>query len=596
MAMLNHRNKLSRKELAYVFLGIVVLAFVLFGNGIKGQFVYDDDWVISRNPTVTQFSQIPKQFVSSYHYLQPETGLYRPLTIVSYTFNFLFGKSPAGFHVVNILIHALNVFLVFVLVFKLFNSKRLAYLTSLLFLFLPIHVEAVTFISGRADLLAFFFALTSLLLLFNERYWAGVAVFLLSLLSKESAVLFVPGVFVFWLWAYKKDNLKNIVKKASYFIAPAVIYGSLRYAALKNNFLANDASSIYNPLKFTDGFSRFYTALKVMTLYFWKTFAPLHLSADYSFNQISLLHSPFNYYVIFGLATLSAAVFVIFWKKTKTTALAFGAVVFFSSYFAVSNFIFPIGTIMAERIFYLPSLGIVLLAAFLLDKLTAWRFKNLWRFLVIIALVVYGFLTINRNQVWLNTRALFTDMVASSPFSAHAKTNLGIYYIKQDRWEEGKILFKEASAIAPEHLPLLDSLGIVAEHEKRYKDAEEIYLKTLSLQPHYGTALSNLGRLYFELGQYEKSADIYWREFGFQPKPAYLLVYAMSKSKLGKYDEAIDAIKKHFGENPQDLKLKFALGYAYYKKGDRATADKYFKESKNPAISDEEFIKSLEKF
>lgn len=587
---------LSTKEKIFAFLALAAVSLIIFGNGIGGNFVYDDDWVISRNPTLVNFSSIPGQFLSSYHYLQPETGLYRPLTLISYAFNLVFGKGPIGFHLVNIILHAINAFLIFVLLFELFKSKRLAYISSFLFLLLPIHVEAVTSISGRGDLLAFFFSILTFDFLRRGKYKTSSVFLLLGLFSKESAIGILP-VLAFYPWVHKREKIIEIVKKMFYFLPSIALYAVMRYLALKDNFLSNDASHIYNPLKFTDPLTRFYSALKVMFLYIWKTIIPLHLSADYSFDQITLIKSFLSPWVLSGVVLLALIFAVIFWSRTKKSALAFGAAVFVSSYFVISNFIFPIGTIMGERAFYLPSLGIAVMLAFAAEKLTQKKFLKFPLLVILLFLsLFYSRLIFLKNRVWASGEVLFNDMVKESPYSVHAKTNLGIYYAKTNKWDKAKVFLEEAYKITPDHPPLLDALGIIAEHENRYKDAERFYLKAISIRPHYATALSNLGRMYFELGQYENSAEIYWREFSFQQKPAYILVYAMSKSKLGKYDEAIGAIKKYYGENPNDLKLKFALGYAYYKKGDKAVADRYFKESKNPAISDEEFIKGLEKF
>src|SRR3989344_8646536 len=122
----------------------LVISFVLFGNGIGGDFVFDDTVVIVGNPfideTLDGFWEI---FTDPYFAYQPRPGLYRPLTIASYSLNaFTFGSSPVSFHVVNILLHALVSFLVFVLIYKL-KGKVAAFAGFLFFMFLPIHVEAV---------------------------------------------------------------------------------------------------------------------------------------------------------------------------------------------------------------------------------------------------------------------------------------------------------------------------------------------------------------------------------------------------------------------------------------------------------------------
>ena len=577
-----------------MFFAMVVLAFILFGNGIRGDFVYDDIWVINENPLLGKINEIPKLFVSPYHYFQSETGLYRPLTVISFSLNSILSKKPEIFHVTNILLHALSAFLIFLFIFKKFNSRQLAYIASFLFLFLPIHTEAVTFISGRADILAILFSVCVLIFILNRRYWLSALAFLLALLSKESAIGLIPIIFL--MLFESRSKFIPAMKESAKFIPSGILYLILRWGALKGHFLTNDASPIYNPLKFTDPLSRFYTALKVMLLYIWKTFIPLHLSADYSYNQVPLIKTFFNLNVLIGIMFLLLFVVLIFNKQTRGSPLGFSSLFFVSTFFIISNFVFPIGTIMAERTFYMPSLGMVITVAYGLVMLMDWRFKKLWLILFSSVLIFYGFLIISRNAVWFKEEKLFTDMAVKSPMSVHAKTNLGLYYIRTDQWDKGKLLLEDAYKIEENHLPLLDSLAIVAEHENRYKDAEQFYVRALKLYPYSDTTLSNLGRLYFASGQYQKTADIYWQAFGYINKPNFLLVYAMSESKLGNYDTAIATITKYYGEMPDDTSLQFALGYAYFKKGNHTKADQYFKSSKNPNVTDEEFIKSLEKF
>ncbi len=587
----------------------LALSFLIFGNGLNGQFVYDDSWVIVRNPTLTSVSNIFSQLISPYHYLQPETGLYRPLTLISFSINFIFSSSPWIFHFTNILLHALAVWLVFLLTLEIFKSRRLAYLTSVLFLFLPIHVEDVTSIIGRADLLAFVFSLLSVWLVVKRKYTLGSLVWLLALLSKESAVG-TAIIIVFYLWSFASQcrncssvegksqfshTVTHFPKKILYFIPAGIVYLIFRWLALKENFLANDASYIYNPLKFVGFWTRSLTGLKVLTMYLSKMLVPRNLSADYSFNQIPLVHSFWRFDVVVGLALILVLILLLFWRKTRNTPWSFGAITFLASYFIISNLFFPIGTVMAERAFYFPSFGLALLLSLCLDFLTR-GVRKLGLTLFLVVCLVYGVIIFNRNKVWADAETLYRDMVLKAPQSAHVKTNLGNFLIKNNNWQEGKDWLEKAYIIAPEHLPLLDGLGLVAEHDKRYQDAEKFYKKAISIRPHYATALSNLGRMYFQLGQYEKSAEIYWQEFTYKPEAGPMLVYAMSKSKSGQQNEAISAITKYFGENPKDIRLRFALGYAYFKKGDKTKADYYFKDSKNPAVSDEDFLKSIEKF
>src|SRR3989338_82085 len=98
----------------FIFCILTVLAFILFGNGLAGDFVFDDRSVIVAQPLVEDISGIFKAFVHPYHYNRPQSGLYRPLTSASYTLNWhLFSGQPYGFHLVNIFLHAIASFLVY---------------------------------------------------------------------------------------------------------------------------------------------------------------------------------------------------------------------------------------------------------------------------------------------------------------------------------------------------------------------------------------------------------------------------------------------------------------------------------------------------
>src|SRR3989344_4082528 len=103
-----------------ILLASVAVSFSLFGNGIRGDFIFDDSIVIVGNPIIEQgFEGIIEVFRSPYHAYQPKTGLYRPITILSYLLNYtFFGASPVSFHVVNIVLHGLVGFFIFLVLWR----------------------------------------------------------------------------------------------------------------------------------------------------------------------------------------------------------------------------------------------------------------------------------------------------------------------------------------------------------------------------------------------------------------------------------------------------------------------------------------------
>ena len=340
----------------------VILSFALFGNGIGGDFVFDDRSVIVGNPLVEDLSGAFEAFLNPYHYNRPQSGLYRPLTSASFVLDWhLFSGNPAGFHTVNILLHAIAVFLIFLVVSGL-KDKPTALTASLLFLFLPIHVEAVTSIVGRSELLMFLFFLASLFLIQKSCYKTAAVFFFLSLLSKETGIALVP-VFIFYEFVWNKRSARELSNKSVYFLPPLAVYAALRYNALGlEYFISTNAYSFFNPIMAMDFLPGIWTAFKVFYLYIQKTVFPAYFSSDYSYDQIAAVNSPFDsWQTLAGVGIFTAVIYLSVAKRNSLIGL--GAITFLFSYLVVSNLFIKTGTIMAERLMYMPSFGLILLSS-----------------------------------------------------------------------------------------------------------------------------------------------------------------------------------------------------------------------------------------
>jgi len=179
-----------------VCLSLVAVVFLCFANALGNEFVFDDIYLVSVNKQI-QSLDLPLLLRS-----------YRPIRDISYAIDFAFwGQNPLGFHLTSILIHAANVLLVFALARRLTKDLVSATLTALIFAVHPIQTDAVTYISGRRDVLfALFYILAfhTYLTYYGSRWSVKtVAYFLLflllwmlSLLSKEMAVSLPILIFV----------------------------------------------------------------------------------------------------------------------------------------------------------------------------------------------------------------------------------------------------------------------------------------------------------------------------------------------------------------------------------------------------------------
>src|SRR3989344_5188490 len=280
-------NFYKKHELVWVFLVSLLLSFVIFGNGIAGDFVFDDVVVVQNRGDLRDPGNFLNLFTSPYYQNMPQMGLYRPFTMATYSLNHnLFGSSPEGFHVVNIVIHALNSFLVFWLVNRFLKSRATAYISSLLFLLHPIHTEAVTSIVGRAELLAFFWSLATIYLFSKNDKMLSAVAFLFALMSKEIALMVLPIIFYIDT-VLLKTNWRRAITNNLFFILPFILYSFLRYLALGQYFAGEfETTIVSNSLIFVSVPERIFTALKVLVLYAEKLILPVHLSADYSYNAI----------------------------------------------------------------------------------------------------------------------------------------------------------------------------------------------------------------------------------------------------------------------------------------------------------------------
>lgn len=597
--------KILQKQILLPILIAIVLSFILYGNSINGDFVADDKLVVSQNPLVAgRLSDLGGIFTAPYYYGQSHAGLYRPLTVASYNLNKFFSDRPFGFHLVNIILNALNGFLVFLIASKLANKKA-AYMAMTLFLFLPIHSEAVSSIVGRAELMSFLFSALSLFFVLDKKYaWASAALFL-GLLSKETAAGFFL-VFLY-LWKFREQRtLKQMFLIALYFVPSVAMYAILRAQVLGKYFLSIEHFWAYNPLRFESFLPSLWTSVKVFYLYVFKTFVPYKFSSDYSFNQIPVIKTPFSYYEVYaGIIVLIALVFIA--ARERKNVFGLSVAIFLFTYLPVSNWFVKIGTIMGERLIYAPSLGLVIMAAVAVTSVKLKvknqnsRFKifNLkfplltLHFLLLILFMWYGYVIVDRNRDWKNETALIKSAYSASPNSVVAVSNMAYLEFNNKDYMAAKQWIEKAIGIAPDHIPALYLSGHVHKSLGDFQSARLSWLKVIELNPGYIKAYLSLGILYYETEQFKKAEFVLNQGFGLGKRWNEAFPLALVKINLGKYSEAVRLVEDNFGENPQKRELKFALGLAHLKLGDKAKAEFYFNQTKEPNLSMENYFKKM---
>lgn len=555
----------------------LVLSFLIFGNGLFGHFVFDDVTVIENRGDLKDPDNFLKLFISPYHQNLQKTGLFRPLTMASYAINHFIDGRPAGFHAVNIIIHALNSFLVFWLTYFLFKNRFLSFSTFLLFLSHPIHTEAVTSLVGRAELLAFFWSLAAIGFFVKKRlFWSSVS-FLLGLLSKEVVLMVLPIIF-YIDWGILKNKLFFTARRMAVLMWPIGLYSLLRYKALGSYFFGDAYTTVVeNPLKFASFGERILTAFKVLYLYMEKLVWPVRLSADYSFNAITLVQNFYDWRSLFGLGFLVFLLIILLLKKTNKTTPAFGSLAFLAPYLMISNLIKPVGTIMGERLMYFPSLGFVILLSWGLLFLSRKLGNKPVYILLALILAFYSIRTVVRNKDWHDARTLFSATVKESPGSLIARTALAAVYIKADEWGEAKEQLDIAQGIYKDNSHLQNILGIMADHEGNYQLAEERYKKSLELNPDAIIPHINLAELYLKTGRMTEAGASFKKVIDFYPVTEYVIRYAYIQIALNDPEEAIATVNQYFRDVLKDPDLSALVGTAYFVKRDYQQAVVFLK-------------------
>ncbi len=488
---------------------LLALIFLIYGNSLFGGFVFDDRGILEHQGLLSSLANLGE--VAAFPYWTIDAGLYRPVTLLSYAFNIIFlGGSAFSFHLVNLLLYFAICALIFVLIKRMFSRERLAILTAILFLILPIHSEVVANITGRSELLALLFSLLVLLEFSKEKinFWlAGIWIFL-ALGAKETAIAVLPLILLIILIRERKVSWA-LVHKYFRSVSAAVIgtgvYFFLRFFVLgPEHFLGIETSLIENPLLFENPINRAATALEILWMYVSKSFWPANLCSDYSYNQIQTVSGFLHLKTLLGLSILGASFVSIFafWKRRPI--VSFASAIFFFSFLPVSNILFPIGTIAGERLFFYASFGLVLIVALLLDKLT----QKALMIIGAIIIVLYGSIAFHRSALWMSEEKLFLNAVQCAPQSVLSLSNVGAVHYLSGQLEKAKYYLERSREIKPIYSKGLNNLGLVYWKQGNDRDALRLYHEALLQKYPYSGAIENI--ILLSLSEGDEAQALRW--------------------------------------------------------------------------------------
>lgn len=498
---------------------IALLAVVPYLNALTAGFAFDDMPFILRNAKI--MGQEPALGLLTWI---DRPDLYRPLTMLTYAANVRLGGGAAAFHAVNVLLHGAVSVLAFFLVERLAVGTGVAAATAILFAVHPIHTEAVTGIVGRAELLAALFGLLALLALARgaraegraRLTWsvASAAALGAAVVSKESAVTFIPLGLALWLrlggWAAWRSGLAALAPHAAVLLAylawRAVLVGSLTTGA--------PPAFVDNPLAHVAAPVRLATAVVVLGQYLGLLTWPVTLSSDYSYNQVPLVTSAADPRLLAALAVLLPLTVAVAAIGRRVPALGLAGLLFAIPLALTANVLFPIGTIKAERLLYVPSLGWCLGASWASLQLSRLHRAAPLATLTLIAAAM-GVRTWERNGDWRDEITAHAVAVRTAPMSAKTLSNWGTDLVRQRRYAEALPFLRRSLEIHPARAAVQTNLGGALMALERFEEALPHLERAVALDPaspemrrNLGQALGRLGRLDAALPQFETAVRL----------------------------------------------------------------------------------------
>jgi len=457
-----------------VLLALLVLPSL---GALTAHFTYDDyHWIVDRE-AVHSLGGLAGTWAGG---LVPGAGgaNARPVTLTAWTLLWVLGRGrPWPFHLANVALAAAAVLLLHRLLLRLAVPPRAAFAAAALFALFPIHTEAVAAACGTSELLAAVASLASLAALLGGRRVAAVLLFAAALHAKESAVA-LPLLAAILLRAEGR-RLREYWREG---LAAGVLVAHALLVGLPG---LGPQSPLDNPLAVAGWLPRVLTALWVQLLYLAKTLVPLRLSADYSYDQIAIVAGAGDLRAWLGPAALAAAVAACL----RFPAARLPAALYAIPFVATANLVVPIGTIMGERLAYLPSAGVALAGGAALAR------SRRWPLLLLAAALAYGGRTWVRTADWHDTGSLTASLMRTAPRSARSPFLRGSWLAGEGRDEEAVELYDRSIAVYPWYLPAHYNRGNALLRLGRVEEAVASYRAVLALAPGHPKATRMLAAL-----------------------------------------------------------------------------------------------------
>ncbi len=577
---------------------IAAVSFLLYANTLTHDFCQDDAIVITDNMFTQQgVSGIPSilKYDTFYGFFKEAGkanlvagGRYRPFSLILFALEFqIFGKNPFVFHLINVLLFSGLCVMLYKLLNRLFGwsvsrlvqdqatnrltdqptNNYLPFFATLLFAVHPIHTEVVANIKGADEILALLLSITAVWFSLKgfetskinfSSFALSFLCFFCALLSKENAITFVlivPLIF----WFFLKTDWQTAAKQTLPYLAASVVFLFIRGSAIGNQFggeLSNElmnnpflkwVNGQYIPFDFSEKFATiFYTLGKYILLLIF----PHPLTHDYYPRHIGII-SFADVGVLLSIILYLGLIVIMIRGWKNRSLISFSIAFYLITLGIVSNIIFPVGTNMAERFLFMPSVGFCIFISYLGYSLFVTRYALSALNLKILAIGICILLSVKtfvRNFAWKDNYTLFTTDISTSENSAKLQCSVGGETLEKMRNEPNENIRSSGINEAIGHLK-----------------------KSLVIHPTYKNPPLLLGNAYYYLNNQDSA--IYWYKQALQFDPNFkdakqnlALAYREAGKAAGQKQniaKSIELLNQSLSINPNDGETYSYLGTAY---------------------------------
>ena len=508
-----------------------LISFIAYLPSLKSGFVnWDDPDYVAENPLVRLADLEALKGVFS----TVVSGNWHPLTVLSLALDYrLWGMDPFGYHLTNVILHALNSALVYLVTRRLIKEKTdeetasvAAFTTAVLFGIHPAHVESVAWIAERKDVLSAFFFLLSVLSYLRysrtgsaARYAASLILFIPALLSKPMAVTLPVVLLILDFYPLERisggvGGVKRVLVEKAPFFALSAVSSALTLWAQK----AGGAIVPYEAYPF---YFRAAIAVRALFFYLYKMILPFDLAPFYPMPERADLFNSFFVLsaVVFAAVTVFCA--LTFRRQRLVTSVWAYYLVTLSPVIGIIQ----VGSqAAADRYTYIPGIGPFMLAGLfaglVYERAPRALLKVLCALVIAAVLTALSAVTLRQEAVWRDSVTLWTHEIKAHPNVSLAYNNRGLAYNDLYRFAEAVEDFGAALRLRPDYAEAYNNRGISYEGTRDYPRAIEDYRTAIRINPGLGAAYHNLGLAYSAAGEDALAFEMLQkaRALGYRPK------------------------------------------------------------------------------